>query len=224
MVGKIWPLPALGPHLLPPYPWSHCPNTIASCCPGNHQACRYLRAFALVPSTQNALLLAASLHDSAHMSPPQGGFLPKAAPSLSLSFYSVWVSSEILLIHLFLYFLSSCPCYSGSSLEAGTLFCAPLCLQHLSLAPSRSLLFGVNGDKLVWSPALEGHICRRTTRKCPGQSLGEGGGTGTTWGLPGVAKLDLCLCQVFHSLAFGQGSIVGKQMALVTRASTEEAA
>lgn len=119
MVGKIWPLPALGPHLLPPYPWSHCPNTLASCCPGNHQACRYLRAFALVPSAQNALLLAASLHHSAHMSPPQGGFLPKAAPSLSLSFYSVWVSSEILLIHLFLYFLSSCPCYSGSSLEAG---------------------------------------------------------------------------------------------------------
>ena len=66
------------------------------------------------------------------------------------------------------------------TLEAGTLFCAPLCLQHLSLAPSRSLLFGVNGDKPVWSPALEGHICRRTTRKCPGQSLGEGGGTGTT--------------------------------------------
>ena len=205
MVGKIWSLPVLGPHLLPPSPWSHCPNTLASCCPGNHQACRYLRAFALVPSAQNALLSAASLHHSAHMSPPQGVFLPKAAPSLSFSFCSVWVSSEILLIHLFLYFLSSCPCYNGSSLEAGTLFCVPSCPQHLSLAPSGSLLSGVNGDKPLWSPALEGPVCRRTTRKYPGQSLGEGGGTGTTWGSPGVAKLDLWLCQISHSFDFWPG-------------------
>lgn len=73
MVSKI------EPHLPPPSPWSLCLRHTSLF---SHQACPYLRAFALVPSAQKALLsmLPCIMQASAHISPPQGGLLPRAAP------------------------------------------------------------------------------------------------------------------------------------------------
>lgn len=182
MVGKIWSLPVLGPHLLPPSPWSHCPNTLASCCPGNHQACRYLRAFALVPSAQNALfrLLPCIILLTCHLL--RESFSLKQLPAFLSHFALFECLQRFCLFICFCISYPAAPATMGAPWRQGPCFVSPHVLNShvLSLAPSGSLLSGVNEDKPLWSPALEGPVCRRMTRKHSGQSLGEGRGTGTT--------------------------------------------